>query len=95
MKSFGDTLPAFMSAFIADPAALIGALFLPIIVGCLIGTIAWFAGFEFTYWADGWRGTAAKLAAARLRRAGLGPNDNLADAVVGDRDGSERAPGND
>ncbi len=94
VKSFGDTLPSFMSAFIADPAALIGALFLPIIVGCLIlGTIAWFAGFGFTYWAvDGWRRHRSKrLAAARLRRAGLRPeNDNLADIVAADRDASEK-----
>jgi len=69
-----------MAVFIADPAALIGALFTPIIVGCLfLGTIAWFAGFGFTYWAvDGWRRHRVKrLAAARLRRAGLSPeNDN-------------------
>jgi len=81
VKSIGDTLPSFMTAFIADPAALIGALFMPIVVGCLVlGTIAWFAGFGFTYWAvDGWRRHRAKrLAAARLRRAGLSPeNDNL------------------
>ena len=81
VKSVGDTLPSFMAAFIADPAALIGALFMPIIVGCLVlGTIAWFAGFGFTYWAvDGWRRHRTKrLAAARSRRAGRLPeNDNL------------------
>lgn len=81
VKSIGDTLPSFMAAFLADPAALIGALFMPIIVGCLVlGTITWFAGFGFTYWAvDGWRRHRIKrLAAARLRRAGLQPeNDNL------------------
>jgi len=80
VKSIGDTLPSFMAVFIADPAALIGALFTPIIVGCLfLGTIAWFAGFGLTYWAvDGWRRHRVKrLAAARLRRAGLSPeNDN-------------------
>ncbi|MGB1872340.1 MAG: DUF2062 domain-containing protein [Candidatus Puniceispirillaceae bacterium] len=81
VKSIGDTLPSFMTVFIADPAALIGALFMPIVVGCLVlGTIGWFAGFGFTYWAvDGWRRHRVKrLAVARLRRAGLRPrNDNL------------------
>ncbi|MEC8121204.1 MAG: hypothetical protein VX113_04655, partial [Pseudomonadota bacterium] len=73
----------FMSLFIADPALLIGALFLPIIIGALImGTIAWFAGFGFTYWAvAGWRVHRAKrLEAARARRAASRPeNDNLVD----------------
>jgi hypothetical protein len=70
-----------MAAFLADPAALIGALFMPIVVGCLVlGTITWFAGFGFTYWAvGGWRRHRAKrLAVARQRRSGLQPeNDNL------------------
>jgi len=83
VKSIGDTLPSFMAAFFADPAALIGALFMPIIVGCLVlGTIAWFAGFGFTYWAvDGWRRhRARRLAVARKRRLALLPeNDNLLD----------------
>ena len=83
VKSIGDTLPSFMAAFFSDPAALIGALFMPIIVGCLVlGTIAWFAGFGFTYWAvDGWRRhRARRLAAARERRLALLPeNDNLLD----------------
>jgi uncharacterized protein (DUF2062 family) len=81
VKSIGDTLPSFMAAFLADPAALIGALFMPIVVGCLVlGTITWFAGFGFTYWAvGGWRRHRAKrLAVARQRRSGLQPeNDNL------------------
>ena len=94
VKSVGDTLPAFMTAFISDPAALIGALFAPILVGCLVrGTIAWFAGFGFTYWAvDGWRRHRAKrLAAARLRRAGLQPeNDNLEAETIRGQSGRPR-----
>ena len=70
----------FVTLFLADPPALIGALFLPIIIGALIlGTIAWFAGFGFTYWAvAGWRAHRSKrLEVARLRRAALmSENDN-------------------
>lgn len=80
VKSIGGTMTEFMSLFLADPAALIGALFLPIIIGALImGTIAWFAGFGFTYWAvAGWRVHRAKrLAVARERRVAMRPeNDN-------------------
>ena len=83
VKSLGGTMTEFMSLFIADPALLIGALFLPILIGALImGTIAWFAGFGFTYWAvAGWRVHRAKrLEAARARRAASRPeNDNLVD----------------
>ena len=80
VKSIGGTMAEFVSLFLADPAALIGALFLPIIIGALImGTIAWFAGFGFTYWAvAGWRVHRAKrLAVARERRVAMRPeNDN-------------------
>lgn len=80
VKSIGGTMTEFVTLFLADPAALIGALFAPIVVGSLIlGTIAWFAGFGATYWAvAGWRAhRARRLEAARLRRAGMRPrNDN-------------------
>ena len=83
VKSLGGTMTEFMSLFIADPALLIGALFLPIIIGALImGTIAWFAAFGFTYWAvAGLRVHRAKrLEAARACRAASRPeNDNLVD----------------
>lgn len=82
VKSLGGNMPDFMTLFLADPAALIGALFLPIAVGALVmGTIAWFAGFGFTYWAvAGWRVHRAKrIEAARERRAAMRPeNDNQA-----------------
>ena len=96
VNSIGGTLPAFMNAFIADPAALIGSLFMPIIVGCLVlGTIAWFAGFGFTYWAvDGWRRHRAKrLAAARLRRAGLQSENDNRQLETPDIDPPGRSPG--
>lgn len=103
VKSIGNTLPSFMAAFIADPAALIGALFMPIMVGCLVlGTIGWFAGFGFTYWAvDGWRRhRARRLAAARARRVALMPeNDNRLDTPPEegpsgeDMTGAPRRPG--
>ena len=71
----------FVTLFFADPAALIGALFAPIVVGSLIlGTIAWFAGFGATYWAvAGWRAhRARRLEAARSRRVEMRPgNDNV------------------
>lgn len=80
MKSIGGTMAEFVTLFLADPAALIGALFAPIVVGSLIlGTIAWFAGFGVTYWAvAGWRAhRARRLEAVRLRRAEMHPrNDN-------------------
>lgn len=80
VKSIGGTMAEFVTLFLADPAALIGALFAPIVVGSLIlGTIAWFAGFGATYWAvAGWRAhRARRLEAARLRRARISPrNDN-------------------
>ena len=80
VKSIGGTMAEFVTLFLADPAALIGALFAPIVVGSLIlGTIAWFAGFGATYWAvAGWRAhRARRLEAARLRRAEMRPrNDN-------------------
>ena len=80
VKSIGGTMTEFVTLFLADPAALIGALFAPIVVGSLIlGTIAWFAGFGATYWAvAGWRAhRARRLEAARLRRAEMRPrNDN-------------------
>lgn len=83
VKSIGGTMTEFMSLFLADPAALIGALFFPIIIGAMImATIAWFAGFGFTYWAvAGWRVHRAKrLAAARERRVAMRPeNDNDAE----------------
>lgn len=82
VKSIGGTMSEFMSLFLADPAALVGALFLPIVIGALIlGAIAWFAGFGFTYWAvAGWRVHRAKrLEAARRHRAAMRPeNDNQA-----------------
>ena len=103
VKSIGNTLPSFMAAFIADPAALIGALFMPIVIGCLVlGTIAWFAGFGFTYWAvHGWRRhRARRLAAARARRLAMLPeNDNLQDTPPEeepselDESATERRPG--
>jgi len=81
VKSLGGTMSEFVTVFLADPAALIGALFAPIVVGSLIlGTIAWFAGFGATYWAvAGWRAHRAKrLEAARLRRSEMRPrNDNI------------------
>ena len=41
VKSIGGTMAEFVTLFLADPAALIGALFAPIVVGSLIlGTIA-------------------------------------------------------
>ena len=76
MTSFGGTMAEFVTLFLADPAALIGALFAPIIIGALIlGTIAWFAGFGATYWAvAGWRAhRARRLEAARLRRVEIRP----------------------
>ncbi len=80
VKSIGGTMAEFVTLFLADPAALIGALFAPIVVGSLIlGTIAWFAGFGATYWAvAGWRAhRARRLEAVRLRRAEMHPgNDN-------------------
>lgn len=80
VKSIGGTMTEFVTLFLADPAALIGALFAPIVVGSLIlGTIAWFAGFGATYWAvAGWRAhRARRLEAVRLRRAEMHPgNDN-------------------
>jgi len=83
VKYLGGTMSEFVTVFLADPAALIGALFAPIVVGSLIlGTLAWFAGFGATYWAvAGWRAHRAKrLEAARHRRSSLKPrNDNDAE----------------
>lgn len=80
VKSLGGTMSEFVNLFLVDPAALIGALFAPIIIGSIIlGTIAWFAGFGATYWAvAGWRAhRARRLEAARLRRSEIHPrNDN-------------------
>ena len=80
VKSLGGTMSELVTLSLADPAALIGSLFAPIVVGSLIlGTIAWFAGFGATYWAvAGWRAHRSKrLEAARLRRVGMKPrNDN-------------------
>ena len=86
VTAIGGTMSEFATLFLADPPALIGALFLPIIIGALIlGVIAWFAGFGFTYWAvAGWRAHRSKrLEAARLRRAALrSENDNTAGISV-------------
>ena len=84
----------FMSLFIADPALLIGALFLPIIIGALImGTIAWFAGFGFTYWAvAGWRVHRASGLRRRARRAASRPeNDRPRTLPPADKEAGLRA----
>lgn len=79
-SQMASSMQAFIGMFLANPAATIGILFAPILVGCLIfGIIAWFATFGFVYWAvKGWREhRKRRLAAVRRLRASDGPrNDN-------------------
>lgn len=98
----GSTMGEFGTLFLSSPTELIQALFLPIITGCLVlASIAWFAGFGFTYWAvAGWRNhRRRRLDAARIRRLEmLSRNDNQlnldpsSDAEDAAGDGSEVRP---